>query len=233
MALTAGARLGPYEILAPLGAGGMGEVYKARDTRLDRTVAIKILPEALAADRAVPRAVRSRGAGDLAARPSAHLRALRRRRGARHGVSRHAVSRGRDAGGSARRKARSRSTESLTLGDSDRRRARQGAPRRDRPSRSQARQHHADQSGREAARFRTGEGERRRRLPARPCRCCATTPPNLTAQGTILGTFQYMAPEQLEGKEADARTDIFAFGAVRLRDARPAGKRSRARARRA
>ena len=48
--LQAGARLGPYEILSPLGAGGMGEVYKARDTRLDRTVAIKILPDALAAD---------------------------------------------------------------------------------------------------------------------------------------------------------------------------------------
>ena len=41
-----------------------------------------------------------------------------------------------------------------------------------------------------------------------------TTPPNLTAQGTILGTFQYMAPEQLEGQEADARSDIFAFGSV-------------------
>src|SRR6185295_10340726 len=41
-----------------------------------------------------------------------------------------------------------------------------------------------------------------------------TTPPNLTAQGTILGTFQYMAPEQLEGRDADARTDLFAFGAV-------------------
>src|SRR5260370_9642067 len=51
MPLVTGSRLGPYEIQSALGAGGMGEVYKARDTRLDRTVAIKILPEALAADR--------------------------------------------------------------------------------------------------------------------------------------------------------------------------------------
>ena len=48
MPLTSGTKLGPYEIVAPIGAGGMGEVYRARDTRLDRTVAIKVLPQHLA-----------------------------------------------------------------------------------------------------------------------------------------------------------------------------------------
>src|SRR6476620_3517965 len=51
MALTSGARLGPYEIAAQIGAGGMGEVYRGRDTRLERQVAIKVLPEHLSQDR--------------------------------------------------------------------------------------------------------------------------------------------------------------------------------------
>ena len=50
MTISAGTRLGPYEILAPLGAGGMGEVYRARDRKLDRDVAIKVLPQSVAAD---------------------------------------------------------------------------------------------------------------------------------------------------------------------------------------
>ncbi|MFY9560394.1 MAG: serine/threonine protein kinase, partial [Terriglobales bacterium] len=50
MALTSGTKLGPYEIQAPLGAGGMGEVYRARDTRLERDVAIKVLPASLSSD---------------------------------------------------------------------------------------------------------------------------------------------------------------------------------------
>src|SRR5262252_3769964 len=50
MTLAAGSRLGPYEVVSPLGAGGMGEVWKARDTRLDRTVAVKVLPENVATD---------------------------------------------------------------------------------------------------------------------------------------------------------------------------------------
>ncbi len=53
MALAPGVRLGPYEVLAAIGKGGMGEVYKARDTRLDRTVAIKLLPEHVASDPAL------------------------------------------------------------------------------------------------------------------------------------------------------------------------------------
>jgi serine/threonine protein kinase len=59
MSLAPGTRLGPYEILSPLGAGGMGEVYRGWDAKLQREVAIKVLPEKLAADASAPRAGRS------------------------------------------------------------------------------------------------------------------------------------------------------------------------------
>jgi hypothetical protein len=68
VALVYGSRLGPYEIVAPLGAGGMGEVYKARDTRLDRTVAIKIPARVPRRRSAVPSALRPRGPHDFPAR---------------------------------------------------------------------------------------------------------------------------------------------------------------------
>jgi len=54
MSLNAGTRIGPYEIVAPIGAGGMGEVWRARDTKLGRDVAIKVLPASLTSDRSVP-----------------------------------------------------------------------------------------------------------------------------------------------------------------------------------
>jgi len=68
MALTTGSRVGPYEVTGSLGAGGMGEVYRARDTRLKREVALKILPQSFAADPESARALpaRSRGESGLA-----------------------------------------------------------------------------------------------------------------------------------------------------------------------
>src|ERR1700730_14921340 len=97
MALAPRLRLGRYEIQSALGAGGMGEVYKARDTRLDRTVAIKILPESLAAD-AQFRDRFDREARTISQLDHPHICAsLRRRRAQWYGVSRHAVPGRRDA----------------------------------------------------------------------------------------------------------------------------------------
>src|SRR5262249_42757213 len=83
MALAAGSRLGVYDIVAPLGAGGMGEVYRARDRKLDRDVAIKILPETLAADpdRIAPFEREAKTLAALNHPNIAHLYGLERREG--------------------------------------------------------------------------------------------------------------------------------------------------------
>src|SRR5499433_3467227 len=75
MALSTGSRLGPYEILTPLGAGGMGEVYKAKDTRLDRTVAVKVLPQHLSSSAEVRQRF-EREAKAIAALSHPHICAL-------------------------------------------------------------------------------------------------------------------------------------------------------------
>ena len=212
MSLTPGVRLGPYEILAPLGAGGMGEVYRARDTRLDRTVAIKVLPAQFAAD-AQFRERFEREARAISQLNHPHICTLHdvgRQDGIDYLVMEYLE--GRDACRTAP-EGRAADRPGAPVCDPDRRRARQGTPPGDRSPRSETRQHHAHQVGREAARLRAWRRPPRPQLLVRTLSMLPTTPP-MTAQGTIVGTLQYMAPEQLEGKEADARTDLFAFGAV-------------------
>ena len=140
MPLSAGDKLGPYEILAPIGAGGMGEVWKARDTRLDRDRRHQ------AAQRAAHRAIRAGSPRHRGAEPSAHLPDLRRR----PGLSGAGVCRGPPIQGPCRGRRRAR-------GSANRRRARSCARQGHSPSRSEARQHSDDRDGSQAARFRPGQ----------------------------------------------------------------------------
>jgi serine/threonine protein kinase/Tol biopolymer transport system component len=211
MALAAGMRLGPYEIVSALGAGGMGEVYKARDTRLDRIVAVKILRETLAADSQF-RDRFDREARTISQLDHPNICALYdvgEQNGTAYLVMQY--------------------LEGETLAD----RLKKGPLPIDQALRiaieiakALDKAHRAGVIHRDlkpgnimlnklgAKLLDFGLAKTRVSPMAGAGMSMLPTVTNLTSNGAIIGTFQYMAPEQLEGREADARTDIFAFGAV-------------------
>jgi eukaryotic-like serine/threonine-protein kinase len=208
MQVTTGSRLGPYEIVAPIGAGGMGEVYKARDTRLDRSVAVKILPAAFA-DNAQLKIRFEREAKTISQLTHPNICTLYDV-GNEGGVE-YLVMELLDGDTLADRIARGPLPMRDVL-----RYGREIAAALDRAHRAGV--VHRDlkpgnvmitKSGAKLLDFGLAKGGSIEISPDG-----ATQQKSLTQEGTILGTFQYMAPEQLEGIEADARTDIFALGAV-------------------
>ncbi len=217
MPLNPGHRLGPYEILEPLGAGGMGEVYRAKDTRLDRSVAIKILPTHLSANPELRQRF-DREARAISSLTHPHICALYdvgHEDGTDFLVMEYLEGQtlaDKVAGGpmpleDVLRIGR-QMAEALAAAH------RSGVVHRDlKPGNVML-----TRSGVKLLDFglaRMGveaEAPSSSSLTMKAPTQDPRTP--LTAEGTILGTFQYMAPEQLEGVEADARTDIFALGAV-------------------
>ena len=211
MTLAAGTKLGPYEILSPLGAGGMGEVYKARDTRLERTVAVKVLPSHMSASPEVRQRF-EREAKTISQLSHPHICALYDV--GREGETEYLVMELLEGETLLDRLAKGPLPLEQTLrygteiADALDKAHRQGIVHRDlKPGNVML-----TKSGVKLLDF----GLAKAMAPAAPQSSLTALPTQqgLTQEGTILGTFQYMAPEQLEGKEADARTDIFAFGAV-------------------
>src|SRR5713101_1080301 len=212
MALAPGARLGPYEIVSLVGAGGMGEVYKARDTRLDRTVAIKILSPTPAADPQF-RERFDREARTISQLDHPHICALYDV-GEQNGTG-FLVMQYLEGETLADRLTKGAVpldqafTIAIQIADALDKAHRAGIIHRDlKPGNI-----FLTKSGAKLLDFGLAKASGPA-IAGAGSALLPTTPPNLTAQGTILGTFQYMAPEQIEGQEADARTDIFAFGAV-------------------
>ena len=213
MTLAAGIRLGPYEIQAPLGAGGMGEVYKARDTRLDRIVAIKVLPSLVAHDPDLKQRF-EREARAISSLNHPHICAIYDV-GHQDGID-FLVMEYLEGETLAQRLTKGalpldRALAcAIEIADALDKAHRQGIVHRDlKPGNIML-----TKSGRQAAGLRAGEAAAGRHGGRRGGECRADGQLALDGAGSIVGTFQYMAPEQLEGNEADARTDIFAFGAV-------------------
>jgi len=211
--LSPGTRLGPYEIVSLLGAGGMGEVYRARDTRLDRTVAVKVLPDHLSKAPEVRQRF-EREARTISQLSHPHICALYDV-GHQGGVD-YLVMEYLEGETLADRIASRGSLPAeqvlrygMEIADALDKAHRQGIVHRDlKPGNVML-----TKSGVKLLDFGLAKVIEPR-APASSLTLLPTAAANLTQEGTILGTLQHMAPEQLEGREADARTDIFAFGTV-------------------
>ena len=212
MAILPGRRLGPYEILSAIGAGGMGEVYKARDTRLDRTVAIKVLPTHLA-DRAELRERFEREAKIIASLNHPHICTLYDT-GHQDEID-FLVMEYIEGETLARRLQKGPLPiqqvlqYAIEIADALDKAHRKGITHRDlKPGNVML-----TKSGTKLLDFGLAK-LKQEAAPAIPDSQLPTMKSGITGEGTILGTLQYMAPEQVEAKEVDARTDIFAFGAL-------------------
>jgi Tol biopolymer transport system component len=215
LSLAAGTRLGPYEIVAPIGAGGMGEVYKAKDTRLERTVAVKVLPQHLSASPEVRQRF-EREAKTISQLSHSNICALYDV-GNADGTE-YLVMELLEGETLSDRLAKGSLPLEQTLrfgtqiADALDKAHRQGIVHRDlKPGNVMI-----TKSGVKLLDF----GLAKAMTAPAPTSGLTSLPTmmgtanNLTQEGTILGTFQYMAPEQLEGRDADGRTDIFSFGCV-------------------
>ena len=213
MPLTTGTRLGPYEIQSQLGAGGMGEVYKARDSRLDRTVAIKVLPAHVATDPDLKQRF-EREAKAIAALNHPHICTLHDI-GSEGGTD-FLVMEYLDGQTLAQRlengalPLEEALQVAIAIADALDKAHRQGIVHRDlKPGNIMLTKTGAKLLDFGLAKLKTAGGVGVEGLTAQ-----VTQSEPLTSQGSILGTLQYMAPEQLDGRNVDARSDVFAFGAV-------------------
>jgi eukaryotic-like serine/threonine-protein kinase len=212
MGLTSGTKLGPYEIQSPLGSGGMGEVYRARDTRLERDVALKVLSAGLSSDPSLRQRL-EREAKAISRLSHPHICTLHDI-GHQDGVD-FLVMELVDGETLEHRLIKGPLTPEQTfrfaaqIADALAKAHKLGITHRDlKPSNVML-----TKGGAKLMDFGLAKKSGAAPLAAAPTEMTAGQA-KLTVEGTIIGTFQYMAPEQLEGKEADTRTDIFALGEV-------------------